>query len=162
VDSRAGEELPSKTNESGRAVSALHAATGEAGGAEPMKRPISTQTHGVIDYTWAASAAAICERISGAPRTKSLLRGASGAATGSSAFTNYEAGLVRMMPMKGHLALDVAMCAVLLAAPLFIPAAERRYAAIPIAFGAVGLLTALLTQTTAPTEYRAALRSATR
>ena len=126
-----------------------------------MNRPISTQTHGIIDYTWAASAAAVCETLAGAPRIKSLLRGASGAATGSSAMTNYEAGIVRVMPMKGHLALDVAMCAMLLAAPLFVPAAERRYAAIPIAFGAVGLLTALLTQTQSPTERRAALRSAT-
>jgi hypothetical protein len=125
-----------------------------------MKRPISTQTHGVIDYTWAASAAAVCEKISGAPRTRSLLRGASGAATGSSVMTNYEAGVVPVMPMKGHLALDVAMCAMLLASPLFLPAAERRYAAIPIAFGAVGLLTALLTQTRSPTERRAAFRTA--
>jgi len=37
-------------------------------------------------------------------------------------------------------------------APLFLPRAERRYAAIPMAFGAVGLLTSLLTQRESPLE----------
>lgn len=126
-----------------------------------MNRPISTRTHGVIDYAWSAAAAAVPEGIkAGAPRTTALLRAAGMAATTSSLATNYEAGLVRVMPMKGHLALDLAMGAALVAAPFVLPRAERKYAAIPIAFGAFGLLTALLTQTRSPTE-RSRLRLAT-
>lgn len=117
-----------------------------------MNRPISTQTHGVIDYTWAAAAEALPESMSGAPRTGSLLAGAGVAAIVSSLLTNYEAGLVRVMPMKGHLAVDFALCAVLLVSPLFLPASERRYAFIPVFFGAVGLLTGLMTQATSTTQ----------
>jgi hypothetical protein len=54
--------------------------------------------------------------------------------------------------MKAHLALDVAMCGALVASPLFLPAAERRYVAIPVALGAAGLLTGLMTQTRSPLE----------
>jgi hypothetical protein len=119
-----------------------------------MNRPISTETHGVIDYTWAAAATAVTERMARAPRTASLMRSTSAAATGNSAFTRYEAGIVPVMPMKGHLALDFVMCSLLLLSPLFLPRSERRYAAIPMAFGAAGLITGLLTQTHSPVEQR--------
>jgi hypothetical protein len=39
-----------------------------------------------------------------------------------------------------------ALCGVLLASPLFLPAAERRHAAAPFLLGAAGALVALLTQ----------------
>jgi hypothetical protein len=120
----------------------------------PMNRPISTQAHGAIDYTWAAAAGAITGKIAGAPRTRSLLRRASAAATGSALFTKYEAGLVPVLPMKGHLALDFVMCGALLLSPLFLPPSERRYAAIPVAFGIAGLVAGLLTQTRSPLEQQ--------
>jgi hypothetical protein len=120
-----------------------------------MNRPISTRTHGVIDYTWATAAAAVPEKLPGAKGTASLLRGASLAASASSMITNYEAGVFRVMPMKGHLALDMVLCAALLVSPLFLPASERRFAAVPFAFGLFGLMTGLMTQTVSPTEQAA-------
>ena len=120
-----------------------------------MNRLISTRTHGVIDYTWAAAAEALPEGISGAPRTSSLLTGAGVAALVSSLLTNYEAGLVRVMPMKGHLAADFALCAVLLVSPLFLPANERRFAFIPVVFGIVGVVAGLMTQTSSTTKTSA-------
>ena len=123
-----------------------------------MNRPISTRTHGMIDYAWAATATALPETMSDeADATKGLLRTAALAATVSSLITNYEAGAVGVLPMKAHLAIDYAMCGALLAAPLFLPAHERRWAAAPMALGAAGLMTSLLTQTRSTRELDAAI-----
>jgi hypothetical protein len=117
-----------------------------------MKKPISTRLHGVIDYSWAATANALAKRVNGATSTARLLQGAAAAATASSAITNYEYGAVRLMPMKGHLAMDFVLCSALVASPLFLPKTERRYAAIPLLLGATGLITGLLTKTRSPLE----------
>lgn len=117
-----------------------------------MNRPISTRTHGIIDYTWAAAATSLPRLMDDSSATGKLIRTAGTAATVNSAVTNYEAGLVPVMPMRGHLALDILMSGVLLASPLFLPSSERRYAAVPVALGAVGLVTALLTRTRSPLE----------
>lgn len=117
-----------------------------------MNRPITTRMHGVIDYSWATTAAALSKVMDGAPATARLVRSAAYAGTMSSTMTNYEAGVLRLVPMKGHLALDLLIGAALLAAPLFMPRSERRWAAAPVALGAVGLVAALLTQTRSPRE----------
>lgn len=119
-----------------------------------MNRPISTKTHGMIDYAlWVTTASALPKMMKGATQTASLVRNAGTAASLNAMITNYEAGLVKVLPMKGHLALDFMMCTALVLSPLFLPAAERRYAFIPMALGAVGLVTGLMTQTESPAEY---------
>ena len=117
-----------------------------------MNKPISTRVHGLIDYSWVATASALATRANGATSTARLLRRAATTATANSLMTNYEAGTVRMMPMKGHLAMDFALCGALIAAPFYLPESERRYAVLPMLLGAMGLMTALLTQTRSPTE----------
>lgn len=117
-----------------------------------MNKPISTRVHGLIDYSWAATASALATRVNGATSTARLLRRAATTATANSLMTNYEAGAIRMMPMRGHLAMDVALCGALIASPFYLPESERRYAALPLLLGALGLVTALLTQTRSPTE----------
>ena len=119
-----------------------------------MNRPISTRTHGMIDYTWATMAAAVPGMLADATATKRLVRGASAAATANSMVTNYEAGIMKVMPMRAHLAMDVVMCSALLLSPLYLPKSERRYSVIPILLGAAGLLTAMMTETESPDEYR--------
>jgi hypothetical protein len=117
-----------------------------------MTKPISTRVHGIIDYTWAAAASSSAGRLDGATSTARLLRGAANAATASALVTNYECGAVRLLPMKGHLALDAALCSVLVASPLFLPARERRYAVIPVLLGITGLIVGMLTDTRSPME----------
>jgi hypothetical protein len=46
------------------------------------------------------------------------------------------------------------MCSALLLAPFYLPRSERRYAVIPMMLGAAGLLTAMMTQTESPGEFR--------
>jgi len=58
-----------------------------------------------------------------------------------------------VLPMKAHLAMDYALCAALVASPLYLPADERRYAFVPVLLGVAGFVTALLTQPRSPLEY---------
>jgi len=111
-----------------------------------MYRPISTRTHGFIDYAWATTAGTLPRMMNRATATSRLVRGAAAAASANSMVTNYEGGLLRVMPMRVHLATDVVLGAALMLAPWFLPRAERRYAAVPVALGAVALLTGLLTK----------------
>jgi len=117
-----------------------------------MTKPISTRVHGLIDYGWVAAATALSRRVDGATSTARLLRYAATTTTASSLVTNYEAGAVRMLPMKGHLAMDAALCTALIASPLFLPESERRYAFIPVLLGVMGLVTGALTQSRSPLE----------
>jgi hypothetical protein len=117
-----------------------------------MTKPISTRTHGLIDYGWAAVATFLAGRMNGAPSTAGLLRGAATAATGSSLVTNYEYGALRMLPMTAHLAVDFALCSALLVAPFVLPESERRYALVPAALGIAGLVVGLLTRPRSPLE----------
>jgi hypothetical protein len=117
-----------------------------------MTKPISTRVHGIIDYTWAAVASTAAGRMNGSTSTARLLRGAANAATASAIVTNYECGAVRILPMRGHLAFDAALCTALIASPLFLPAAERRHAATPVLLGVMGLIVGMLTQTRSPME----------
>jgi hypothetical protein len=117
-----------------------------------MHRPISTRAHGFIDYAWASTAGTLPKMMEDATATARLVRSAGAAASVNSMVTNYEGGVLRMMPMRMHLAMDVLLGTALLLAPLFLPRSERRYAAVPVALGAVGLLTSMLTQRDAPAE----------
>jgi hypothetical protein len=113
--------------------------------AADVTKPISTRVHGLIDYAWAAAASGFASRLNAAASTARLLNGAASAATASSFVTKYEWGVVPVMPMKGHLAADFALCSVLVASPLFLPPSERRAAMIPVILGAMGIITGLLT-----------------
>jgi hypothetical protein len=108
----------------------------------------------MIDYAWATAAETLPKMMDGATRTSRLVRSAGAAAGMNSMFTNYEAGVIRVMPMKAHLALDMLMCTALLLSPLFLPSSERRHAFVPMALGAVGLIAGLMTQTESPVEHR--------
>jgi hypothetical protein len=107
----------------------------------------------MIDYAWATAAETLPKMMNNATRTSRLVRSAGAAAGMNSMLTNYEAGVIRVMPMKAHLAVDMLMCTALLLSPLFLPSSERRYALVPMALGAVGLLAGLMTQTESPVEH---------
>ena len=117
-----------------------------------MNRPISTRTHGMIDYAWATTAGALTAMMSGATATVHLVRQAATVAGLNAMMTNYEAGIARVMPMKGHLAIDFVMSTTLMMSPFFLPRSERRYAAVPVLLGVVGFLSSIFTETESPHE----------
>jgi hypothetical protein len=93
-----------------------------------MRRPISRTQHGLVDYAVAALEGVLARTLPASRRVQRLL------------------ALVKVLPMRAHLALDGVFAAAFLAAPLLgdedDPASVRVALAV---LGAVGAATALLT-----------------
>ena len=67
-----------------------------------MTRPISTRTHGVIDYAFSATLMTLPFALGWRGRAANLAFGAGLATLATSLMTNYELGAVKMLPMKAH------------------------------------------------------------
>ncbi|MDQ3866273.1 MAG: hypothetical protein M3304_05540 [Actinomycetota bacterium] len=80
---------------------------------------IPTKVHGVIDYATSGALLAAPElfRLKEVRRSALAPRLAGAAATAYSAFTDYELGVVKALPMKAHLALDAASGVLLASSP---------------------------------------------
>lgn len=82
-----------------------------------MPKPISTRTHGVIDYITAGTLMALPFVLGWSGRARGLAVGAGIATLATSLMTDYELGAVRLIPMKAHLSIDGAQASALLGAP---------------------------------------------
>jgi hypothetical protein len=108
---------------------------------------LSTRTHGTIDYA-TAGALLVAPRVLGlSSRVTTLLTGAALGTLGYSLLTRYERGLVRVLPMRAHLALDLAQGAALCAAPLLLPDEDD---AVKTAFVGLGVFELAVTLATDP------------
>ncbi len=116
--------------------------------------PISTKAHGAIDYASGAALVAAPSLLGITDvRTATLAPRLQGAAAGLySLATDYELGVVRVLPMRAHLALDVLGGAFLAASPwlLGFAASGRRYWMPHLAVGVSEVAIALLTEREAP------------
>ena len=92
-------------------------------------RFISTRTHGVLDYVMGLLLIAAPYILGFADGTAAqYVPQAIGAAMlGASLLTNYELGLIRVIPMPVHLLLDFASGALLAASPWLFGFADRLY-----------------------------------
>jgi hypothetical protein len=71
--------------------------------------PISTKLHGAVDYATAAALLAAPKLLRGRdPRAATLLRLAGAGTLATSALTDYELGIRRVLPMPVHLVIDAA------------------------------------------------------
>jgi hypothetical protein len=106
-----------------------------------MRQPLGSRAHGIMDYVTGASLVAA----SRLPPLKGTFAGTVAAATGSnvlglSAVTDYEVGLLRLLPFKAHLALDALTGVGLLALPWIADQAENaRDRIVPLAIGVLEL-----------------------
>jgi hypothetical protein len=111
-----------------------------------MQKPISTTTHGAIDYTTAGMLAGLPRAFGWNRRATNLLTGSAIGIVGYSLMTDYELGLFKLLPMKTHLALDTVSAAAMLAAPMICK--ERKTANMAmIGIGLFELTVTLLTKT---------------
>ena len=110
-------------------------------------RPISPKQHGVIDYLFAASTYALPRALGASGRARAALTAAAFGVAGMSAVTEYELGLVKILPMKGHVALDLMLDAFFLASPLLLADEDARLKRAVPGMGALGTAVALLTET---------------
>ncbi len=102
---------------------------------------ISSKTHGVIDFIAAPLLLVLPRLLKFPKRVTNLLTGVAAFHALYSLFTNYELGVVRVLPYKGHLALDTALATATVVAPVMFTEAKPRIA--PILVGG-GLLEALI------------------
>ena len=106
------------------------------------------QVHAGLDYASVVVLPVLPRALGWNNNARLVCDAASAAALGYSLVTDYEGGVVKLLPMPAHLALDAVWGTSLLAAGAFLtdapPAARWTFAA----FGVVGIIAALTTETT--------------
>lgn len=115
------------------------------------QRGVSTKTHGVLDLV-SAGALLAAPRLLGlddVPRAASVLRMAGGGAAAYSMLTDYEFGLVKVLPMPVHLAMDAASGVFLASSPWLFGFARNgtRYWLPHVLMGAADVMAAVATRT---------------
>ena len=114
-----------------------------------MNQPISRRQHGFTDYSYIPLALAM-PKLAGFENEKkavTLTRVLAGNVLTSSFFTRAEWGLVKVMPYKGHLALDMANGLLAASAPWLFGFAKNKVARNAfLLLGAFGLLAGTLSR----------------
>lgn len=108
-------------------------------------KPISTNFHGVLDYLSAGVLYALPRLLGWNQRTTRMM---SAAATGTvlySLVTRYELGVIKLLPMNAHLALDATSGALFCAAPFAFLDTEAEVRAALIGIGLFEMAVPLLT-----------------
>lgn len=119
-----------------------------------MMKPISTRMHGILDYVYGGTLIALPFLMGWDRRATQLSVGAGLATLGVSMMTNYEFGVMRVLPMKAHLAMDAAESSMLLGAPKMLQGSEDGAARVLATFGAIAAGIGGMTQTESPYERR--------
>lgn len=113
-------------------------------------RVIPTTVHGVIDYTTAFTllVAPKLWRLDEVPPSAATFYVFGGSLTATSLITDYELSVANVVPMRAHLALDVASGALLAASPFLLGFRQSgpRYWIPHVAIGASEILTAAMTK----------------
>ena len=112
-----------------------------------MRKPISTQAHGVLDYLTAATLATLPGMLGFSERTTRALQMMAVGKLCYSLITDNELGVVRALPMKAHLALDAASGVALAALPFMLDEDDDTATAVCIGAGLMELSNAAMTQT---------------
>jgi len=114
-------------------------------------RMIPTGVHGAIDYLTGGAllAAPKVLGLNDEPRAALVLRSAGAGALAYSLITDYELGLLRLLPMPAHLALDAASGVLVAASPWLFGFADRgpRYWLPHVLVGTTEVLAATTTRT---------------
>jgi hypothetical protein len=110
-------------------------------------KPISTKTHGILDFLTAGALIAVPRLLGFNSQVTNLMTGAGVGAVAYSLVTKYEFGLLPVLPMQGHLALDAGSGVTLCAAPFLMSIEDPTARQVLIGMGAMEIGAALLTQT---------------
>ncbi len=107
----------------------------------------SIQIHGVLDYLSVAGLLALPRVLRWSPTVTQLLSGAALATLGYSLLTDYDYGLIKVLPFKTHLALDAASGLLLTSAPFWLRDEDQRVRAALLGIGLFELSAATGTET---------------
>ncbi len=110
-------------------------------------RFISTKQHGVLDYAFAACAFALPRAAGWSGDVGRFLTRAAVATAAAGALTRYELGLVKVVPMKGHLAFDLVLGSLFLASPKRFSGEDAKVRATLLGLGLFSFGATVLTKT---------------
>ena len=113
---------------------------------------MSTTTHGIVDYVVSGVVALLPKMMNTSPKVTMLMEASAGTSAAYSAMTNYELGLVKVLPMKAHLALDAISGGMMLGAAMMFDDEEPEVRATLAGIGLFEIAAALTTQTRSSTE----------
>lgn len=113
-----------------------------------MRKPISTQTHGVLDYVTAATLATLPGMLGFSERTTRALQMMAIGKLCYTVLTDNELGVVRALPMKAHLAIDAVNGVALAALPFMLDEEDEVATAVCIGAALMELSSATLTEST--------------
>ncbi len=105
---------------------------------------ISTRMHGVLDYLTAGALLALPRALGWDGGVTRMMTGAALGTFGYSALTNYELGLLKVLPMPAHLALDTLSGALFCSGPLLFPDQDSSVQRALVAIGLFELTVTLL------------------
>ncbi len=112
-----------------------------------MARFLSTKAHGAIDYLSAAMLVAGPRVLGWNPRLVSALDVLAGATVAYSLLTDYELGVLRILPLPAHFALDGANALTTLALPALPGIEDSRIAGCLVAVAVFETAVTVSTQT---------------
>lgn len=112
-------------------------------------KPISPTMHGVLDYGTAGLFFALPRLLNWQGQARNLLTGAALGSVAYSLLTDYDLGVVRLLPMPAHLAVDGLLDATLFGGAALLGDEEPSVRPALLALGLAGLTITLLTRTSA-------------
>jgi hypothetical protein len=122
-----------------------------------MLKPITKDAHGLIDYAYGITLPFLPE-IVGFEKSRiaqNLFRGLGGVVLGYSAVTKAKWGLMRLIPFRAHLAIDIGINCAAIAAPWLLRFSGNRKARNTLVIaGVLGLAATLLTDPNSQHEKR--------
>lgn len=107
---------------------------------------MSTKTHGVLDLLSAGTLVALPRMLGWGERLTNTLTNLAIGTLGYSLLTNYEFGMIRVLPMRAHLALDAASGLALCASPTLFPEEDHSTHVALVGLGLYELGAAMLTR----------------
>ena len=110
-------------------------------------RVISRKQHGVIDYSTAGFLFALSRGLPAGEGVRRLLARSAVGVLGMSVLTRYELGIVKVLPMKAHVALDLVTNSVFAAAPFLFRDESAAVKATLGGLSAFGASVVLMTDT---------------
>jgi hypothetical protein len=111
-------------------------------------KPITKDAHGLIDYAYGITLPLLPEIVGFKKSSvaQNLLRGIGGVVLGYSAVTKAKWGLMRLLPFRAHLAIDLGINCAAIAAPWLLGfSGDRKARNTIIIAGVLGLAATLLT-----------------
>jgi hypothetical protein len=117
-----------------------------------MRKPISTELHGVLDYLTIGTFALLPKLLGLSKPMSAAVQSVALTKLCYTLLTDHELGVVRKLPMKAHLALDCVGGATLAALPFIFNEEDEVATATLVGLGLFDIAAAPMTQTTSTTR----------